>query len=218
METMATFGIITSSYSITQEDFDIIDLEIKAEEYDEYMWENELIVDIEHEEEEEGVECSLCIELYYAAAQSRRFSTRLMEKALFCPHHVIDQTPADDSKVSMQNDDKKRKRKEPRKTNKNKRRRVHTIEDGQLPSCSYANFDGQQTSINDDQRPTTSVENANGAGAQAPFSINANMDGGDGHHNGILEDYVETKFKDYLLKSANCSQLTSFLSAVSIDK
>ena len=48
---MATFGIITSSYSITQEDFDIIDLEIKAEEYDEYMWENELIVDIGHEEE-----------------------------------------------------------------------------------------------------------------------------------------------------------------------
>ena len=77
---MATFGIITSSYSITQRDFDIIDLEIKAEEYDEYMWENELIVDIGHEEEEEGVECSLCIELYYAAAQGRRFSTRLMEK------------------------------------------------------------------------------------------------------------------------------------------
>ena len=48
---MATFGIITSSYSITQEDFDLIDLEIKAEEYDEYMLENELIMDIEHEEE-----------------------------------------------------------------------------------------------------------------------------------------------------------------------
>ena len=115
----------------------------------------------------------------------------------------------------MQNDDKKRKRKEPRKTNKNKRRRVHTIEDGQLPSCSYANFDGQ-TSINDDQLPTTSVENANGAGA--PFYINDNMDAGDGHHNVIQEDYVENEFKDYLLKSANCSQLTSFLSAVSFDK
>ena len=52
---MATFGIITSSYSITQEDFDLIDLEIKAEEYDEFMWESELIMDIELEEDEEAV-------------------------------------------------------------------------------------------------------------------------------------------------------------------
>ena len=214
---METIGIITSSYSITQEDFDIIDLEIKAEEYDDYMWETELIMDVVPEEDGEGVECLLCIELYYAAAQGRRFSTRIMEKSLFCPHHIIDKTQADDSKVSMQNDDKKRKRKEPRKTNKNKRRRVHTIEDGQLPLCSYANVDGQQTSINDDQRPTTSVENVNGAEAQAPFSINANMDGGDGHQNGILEDYVETEFKDYLLKSANYSQLTNFLTSVILD-
>ena len=89
---METIGIITSSYSITQEDFDIIDLEIKAEEYDDYMWETELIMDVVPEEDGEGVECLLCIELYYAAAQGRRFSTRIMEKSLDCPHHIIHKT------------------------------------------------------------------------------------------------------------------------------
>ena len=140
-----------------------------------------------------------------------------MEKALFCPHHVIDRTPADDSKVSMQNDDKKRKREEPRKSTKNKRRRLHTIEEDQQPLCRNANVDGvdgQQTSINDDQRPTSSIANVNGAEDQPHSSINANIDGGDGHQNGILDDDVETAFKDYLLKSANCSQLTNFLSHV----
>ena len=149
------------------------------------MWESELIMDIELEEEEEAVECRLCIELYYAAAQGRRFSTRLMEKNLFCPHHIIDRAPADDSNFSMQNDDKKRKREEPTKSTKTKLTRLHTIEeDEQQPSCSNANVDGvdgQQTSINDDQRPTTSIANVNGAEDQPHSSINANIDGGDGH-------------------------------------
>ena len=47
MESMSTFGIITSSCSISQEEFDIMDLDIKAEEFDDYMWENELILDID---------------------------------------------------------------------------------------------------------------------------------------------------------------------------
>ena len=210
MESMSTFGIITSSCSISQEEFDIIDLDIKSEEFDDYMWENELIRDIDPAEEDEPVECRLCIKLYHEAQQGRRFSTRLMHKALWCPHHIIDGVPSADMKVSMKNEDKKRKRTEPTGCKRNKRRRGHTIEDDQQPSCSYGNVDAQP--------PTTTVENINVPEAQVPLSINANMDGVDGQQNVILEEHVEMEYKDYLFKSANCTTLTNSLSSLIVTK
>ena len=142
---MSTIGVITSSYSITQEEFEAIDfhLEVKTEEYDNYIWESELIMTIKREGEEETPECQLYIDLYYEAANGRRFSTRLMEKNLWCSHHQIYRTPADDPNFAnrtMQNDNKKRKRKEPSKSTSTKRRR---------PSTSNANVnevDGHQAS------------------------------------------------------------------------
>ena len=184
-----------------------MDLDIKSEVVDDLAWEEELFVDVSSEDEEEPVICSLCIRLYHEAAQGRRFSVRLMDKQLWCPHHIVivDGAPAAEKKVSMKNEDtKKRKRTQGKSsTRRNKRRR------GQQASSS---------SMNDGQPPTSTVENVNEPEGEEPLSINANMDGVDGQQNVILEEHVETECKDYLLKSANCTTLTNFLSSVIVAK
>ena len=61
MESVTSIGpLITSSRSISQEEFDIIDLEIKSEVVDDISWEEQLFVDVSPEEDE-GVICTLCI-------------------------------------------------------------------------------------------------------------------------------------------------------------
>ena len=174
-----------------------MDLDIKSEVVDDLAWEEELFVDVSPEDEEEPVICSLCIRLYHEAAQGRRYSVRLMDKQLWCPHHIVivDGAPAAEKKVSMINEDtKKRKRTQGKSsTRRNKRRR------GQQASSS---------SMNDGQPPTSTVENVNESEGEEPLSIDANMDG--------VDDQLEQKVKQYLAESANCTTLTKYLSSVSV--
>ena len=191
MESISTIGIISSSCTISQDEFDIMELDIKSEVFDEFAWEKELFVDIAPEDDEEPVICSLCIHLYHEAAQGRRYSVRIRELEMWCPHHIIDGAPAAEKKVSMKNENiKKRKRTEAKRCTRNKRWR------GQQPSSS---------SMNDGQPPTSTVENIIEPEGEEPLSI---MDGVDGQ--------LEQQVKQYLAESANCTTLTKYLSSVSV--
>ena len=88
MESVSSIGpVITSSRSISQEEFDIIDL--KTEVVDDFSWEEQLFVDVSPEEDE-GVICTLCIHMYHEKKAGRRYSACVMDTQLWCPHHIVD--------------------------------------------------------------------------------------------------------------------------------
>ena len=168
-----------------------MEVDIKEEVFDEYAWEKELFVDIAPEDDDEPVICSLCIHLYHEAAQGRRYSVRIRELEMWCPHHIIDGAPAAEKKVSIKNENiKKRKRTQAKRSTQSKRWR------GQEPSSS---------SMNDGQAPTSTVDNLIEPEGEEPPSI---MDG--------VDAQLEQQVKQYLAESANCTTLTKYLSSVSV--
>ena len=142
MESVTSIGpLITSSRSVSQEEFNIIDLEIKSEVVDDISWEEQLFVDVSPEEDE-GVICTLCIHMYHEKKAGRRYSARVMDTQLWCPHHIVDVDGARAADKKVPKKDvvtKKRKKTQARCTRQSKRRRgqeASTID--ALPTTSTA--------------------------------------------------------------------------------
>ena len=133
--------LITSSRSISQEEFNIIDLEIKSEVVDDISWEEQLFVDVSPEEDE-GVICTLCIRMYHEKKGGRRYSACVMDTQLWCPHHIVDVDGARAADKKVPKKDvvtKKRKKTQARCTRQSNRRRgqeASTIDT--LPTTSTA--------------------------------------------------------------------------------
>ena len=191
MESVTSIGpVITSCCTITQEEFDIFELEIKCE-VDEMSWEEALFIDFSPEEDEEVI-CTLCIHEYEEAKGGRRFSARVMETQLWCPHFIVDGdgSRAADKEVPQKNVTKKRKgaqaesstRQSKRRRGQTKRRRV-SMNEG-VPSNMLT--------------------------VQEPVGIDENID--------VVEEELEEEVKNYLAQSSDCTTLTNFLSLVNVSK
>ena len=196
--------MITSSRSISQEEFDIIDLKIKSEVVNDISWEEQLFVDVSPEEDE-GVICTLCIHMYHKKKAGRRYSARVMDTQLWCPHHIVDVDGAQAADKKVPKKDvvtKKRKRTQARCTRQSKRRR------GQEASCSSM-IDALPTTSTaeealDIDENMVGVQDVNEPVAKETVGIDENM------------DVVEEKVKQYLAESADCTTLTNYLSLVSV--
>ena len=197
--------MITSSRSISQEEFDIIDLEIKSEVVDDISWEEQLFVDVSPEEDE-GVICTLCIHMYHEKKGGRRYSARVMDTQLWCPHHIVDVDGAQAADKKVPKKDvvtKKRKKTQARCTRQSKRRRgqeASTID--ALPTTSTA-----EEALDIDEN-MVGVQDVNEPVAKEPVGIDENMD--------VVDDQLEEKVKQYLAESADCTTLTNYLSLVSV--
>ena len=200
MESFSSIGpVITSSRSISQEEFDIIDL--KTEVVDDFSWEEQLFVDVSPEEDE-GVICTLCIHMYHEKKAGRRYSARVMDTQLWCPHHIVDVDGAQAADKKVPKKDvvtKKRKKTQARCTRQSKRRRgqeASTIDT--LPTTSTA-----EEALDIDEN-MVGVQDVNEPVAKETVGIDENM------------DVVEEKVKQYLAESADCTTLTNYLSLVSV--
>ena len=200
MESVSSIGpVITSSRSISQEEFDIIDL--KTEVVDDFSWEEQLFVDVSPEEDE-GVICTLCIHMYHEKKAGRRYSARVMDTQLWCPHHIVDVDGAQAADKKVPKKDvvtKKRKKTQARCTRQSKRQRgqeASTID--ALPTTSTA-----EEALDIDEN-MVGVQDVNEPVAKETVGIDENM------------DVVEEKVKQYLAESADCTTLTNYLSLVSV--
>ena len=189
MESVTSIGpVITSCCTISQEEFDLFEMEIKCE-VDEMSWEEALFIDFSPEEDEEVI-CTLCIHEYEEAKGGRRFSARVRDTQLWCPHFIVDGdgSRAADKEVPQKNVTKKRKgaqaesstRQSKRRRGQTKRRRV-SMNEG-VPSNMLT--------------------------VQEPVGIDENID--------VVEEELEEEVKNYLAQSSDCTTLTNFLSSVNV--
>ena len=200
MEGFTTFApVISSIRTITNEEFDFFDLNIKSE-IDIFSWEDSLVFDLSPEEDD-AVICYICIKEYQEAKGTRRFSERVMETKLWCHHFPVDGS-RDDSMVP-QNVTNNRKR--PRaelpecSSQEPKRRRAQTKRQAQPKRRP-----GQTK-----RRPVASTRpatNDNMLAVQEPVVIVQNI------------DVVEEQVKKYLAQSTDCTTLKKFLSLVKDSK
>ena len=196
MESVTSIGpVITSCCTITQEEFDIFELEIKCE-VDEMSWEEALFIDFSPEEDEEVI-CTLCIHEYEEAKGGRRFSARVMETQLWCPHFIVDGdvSRAADKEVPQKNVTKKRKGAQAESsTRQSKRRRGQTKRRrGQTKRRRVSMNEGVPSNM---------------LTVQEPVGIDENID--------VVEEELEEEVKNYLAQSSDCTTLTNFLSLVSV--
>ena len=201
MEGFTTFcPVITSIRTITNEEFDLFDLDIKSE-IENFAWEDALFFDLSPEEDE-AVICTICIHEYQEAKGTRRFSERVMENKLWCHHFTMDGSRDDDMVPQNVTNNRKRPRAEC-STQQPKRRRAQPKRQAQ-PKRRPGQTKRRRVPST---RPST---NDNMLAVQEPVVIVQNID--------VVEEQIEEQMKKYLAQSSDCTTLTNFLSLVNVSK
>ena len=129
--------------------------------------------------------------MYHEKKAGRRYSARVMDTQLWCPHNIVDVDGAQAADKKVPKKDvvtKKRKRTQARCTRQSKRRRgqeASTID--ALPTTSTA-----EEALDIDEN-MVGVQDVNEPVAKETVGIDENM------------DVVEEKVKQYLAESADCT-------------
>ena len=203
MEAVTSFGpVITSIRTISDEEFDLFELDIKSEiEIEDFAWEDALFIELSPEEDEPVI-CTICIHEYQEAKGSRRFSERVMDNLLWCPHFTVDGSRDDDMVPQTVTNNRKRPRAECSTQQQAKRRRAQPKRHAQ-PKRRPGQTKRRRVPST---RPST---NDNMLAVQEPVVIVQNID--------FVEE-IEEQMKNYLAQSSDCTTLTNFLSSVNVSE
>ena len=196
MEAVTSFGpVITSIRTISDEEFDLFELDIKSEiEIEDFAWEDALFIELSPEEDEPVI-CTICIHEYQEAKGTRRFSERVMDNLLWCQHFTVDGSRDDDMVPQTVTNNRKRPRAECSRRAQPKRHAQTKRRPGQTKRRRVSS--------------TRQSTNDNMFSVQEPVVIVQNID--------FVEE-IEEQMKNYLAQSSDCTTLTNFLSSVNVSE